>query len=65
MYVGSVFKLRRYVYKKLYFVEKDGMYTISFFEKNSILYQRTYFSESIENFDGWYIYFKIMGFAAV
>lgn len=36
-----------------------------FFEKNSILYQRTYFSESIENFDGWYIYFKIMGFAAV
>lgn len=54
-YIKSFILLRRMECKQSVFLKK----------KNSILYQRTYFSESIENFDGWYIYFKIMGFAAV
>lgn len=50
MYVGSVSKLWRYVYKALFCCEGWNVNVIRFW-KYSILYQRTYFSESITNFD--------------
>lgn len=50
MYVGSVSKLWRYVYKALFCCEGWNVNVIRFW-KYSILYQRTYFSESIKNFD--------------
>lgn len=52
MYVGSVSKLWRYVYKSLFCCEGWNVNVIRF-GKYSILYQRTYFSESITNFDWW------------
>lgn len=38
-------------YIKLYFVVRGWNVNVICFWKYSILYQRTYFSESIENFD--------------